>query len=279
MTRHQRRELLFHALILLFAVLMVYPLIWMVCASFKDSKEIFSSKALWPAQLSLQNYAQGWKGLSGITFGRFFGNSFFLVAMAIAGNLLSCSTAAYSFSKLQYRGRSFLFALMMGTLMLPKHVKLIPQFIMFNHMGLLNTYMPMLLPKFLACDGFFIFMMTQYMRGLPKELDEACIIDGCGHLKHFLKIILPLSVPALISTMIFTFLWTWNDFFTQMIYINNIGDYTVSLALRMFIDSTGTNSWGALFAMSTLSLVPLVVMFVIFQRYLVDGITSGAVKG
>lgn len=279
MSRRKRKELLFHFLVILFAITMVYPLLWMVCASFKDTKEIFSSKALLPIAPTLQNYVDGWKGLSGFTFGTFFKNSFSLVFFAIVGNIISCSTAAYSFSKLQFRGRGLMFTLMMGTLMLPKHVKLIPQFIMFNKMGLLNTYLPMLLPKFLACDGFFIFMMTQYMRGLPSELDEACIIDGCGHVMHFLRIILPLSVPALITTMIFSFLWTWNDFFMQMIYINNLSDYTVSVALRMFIDSTGSNSWGALFAMSTLSLIPLFGMFIIFQRYLVDGITAGAVKG
>lgn len=273
------KSFLFHALIILFAIAMIYPLIWMICASSKIGPEIFQSKSLLPKQLTLENYRAGWKGISGYSFGTFFNNSFQLVIFSILGNLLSCGMAAYAFSKLNFKGRNLLFTLMMGTLMLPKHVRLIPQYIIFNKLGWVNTYLPMIMPKFLAMDGFFIFLMTQYMRGLPKELDEAATIDGCGYLNHYLRIIIPMSVPALISTMIFTFLWTWNDFFMQMIYISRLEQYTVALALRMFIDSTGSNAWGALFAMSTLSLIPLFLMFIIFQRYLVDGITAGGIKG
>ncbi|NLO85273.1 MAG: carbohydrate ABC transporter permease [Clostridiales bacterium] len=273
------KSFLFHALIILFAIAMIYPLIWMICASSKIGPEIFQSKSLLPKQLTLENYRTGWKGISGYSFGSFFNNSFQLVIFSILGNLLSCAMAAYAFAKLNFKGRNLLFTLMMGTLMLPKHVRLIPQYIIFNKLGWVNTYLPMIIPKFLAMDGFFVFLMTQYMRGLPKELDEAATIDGCGYLNHYLRIIIPMSVPALISTMIFTFLWTWNDFFMQMIYISRLEQYTVALALRMFIDSTGSNAWGALFAMSTLSLIPLFLMFIIFQRYLVDGITAGGIKG
>ena len=273
------KNILFHVLVILFAFTMIYPLIWMMSASSKIGTEIFQSESLFPKQITFENYVQGWRGISGYTFGTFFSNSFYLVFLSILGNLFSCAMAAYAFSKLEFKGRAFYFAMMMGTLMLPKHVRLIPQYIIFNQLGWLNTYLPMVIPKFLAMDGFFIFLMTQYMRGLPKELDEAATIDGCGYLNHYLRIILPMSVPALISTMIFTFLWTWNDFFMQMIYISRLEQYTVALALRMFIDSTGSNAWGPLFAMSTLSLIPLFAMFIVFQRYLVDGITAGSVKG
>lgn len=272
-------SLCFHGFVLLFATIMIYPLIWMLCASFKDSSEIFSSAALWPAHWSLTNYVEGWHGLPSATFGLFFSNTLLIVAAALVGNVLSCSMAAYAFAKTEFVGRGFFFALMMGTLMLPKHVKLIPQYIIFNHLDMVNTFWPLILPKFMAVEGFFVYLMTQYMRGLPRELDEAARIDGCGAFQHYRRIILPLSVPAIISTCIFTFIWTWNDFFNQMIYITSLSKYTVSTALRMFIDATGTSSWGALFAMSVLSLVPMLVIFILFQGYLVDGVTAGSVKG
>lgn len=149
---------------------------------------------------------------------------------------------------------------------------------MYNKLGWINTYLPLMVPKFLATEGFFVFLMTQYMRGLPKEIDEAAICDGCGQWQRFIRITVPLSVPAIVTTTIFTFIWTWNDFFSQMLYITGIEKFTVALALRQFVDATGNSSWGALFAMSTLSLLPLFLMFVFFQNYLVEGITAEVLK-
>lgn len=269
----------FHAFVLLFALIMLYPLIWMLFASFKNANEIFSSSSLLPQSWSMQNYKEGWYSLPRATFGTFFGNTFFLVFLALIGNILSCSMAAYAFAKCEFKLRKFFFVLMMGTLMLPKHVKLIPQYIVFNQLDMVNTFWPLILPKFLAVEGFFVYLMLQYMRGLPKEMDEAAIVDGCNALQHYLRIIMPMSVPAVISASILTFIWTWNDFFNQMIYITSVSKYTVSIALRMFIDATGTSSWGALFSMSILSLLPMVLILIFFQGYLVNGITAGSVKG
>ena len=270
---------LYHTLIILFAVLMLYPLLWMISASFKDTLEIFQGTDFFPKSFRLDNYIQGWQGLSGVTFTRFYINSFIIVIAAMVGNLTSCLMAANAFAKIRFPLKGLWFALMMGTLMLPMHVKLIPQYIMYNKLGWINTYLPLIIPKFLATEGFFVFLMTQYMRGLPKEIDEAAICDGCGQWQRFIRITVPLSVPAIVTTMIFTFIWTWNDFFSQMLYITGIDKFTVALALRKFVDATGNSSWGALFAMSTLSLLPLFFMFVFFQNYLVDGITAGSIKG
>lgn len=272
-------DVVFHVSILLLAGIMLYPLIWMVCASFKTSDEIFTSAALLPQNWNFRNYVEGWHGLPSASFSTFFKNTLMIVAAALIGNVFSCSTAAYAFAKVEFRGKNFFFALMMGSLMLPKHVKLIPQYILFNKLNLVNTFFPLILPKYLAVEGFFVYLMTQYMRGLPKELDEAAMIDGCGAFQHYSRIILPLSLPAVVSTCIFTFIWTWNDFFNQMIYITSVTKYTVSMALRMFIDATGASSWGALFAMSVVSLIPMLILFILFQGYLVDGITAGSVKG
>lgn len=273
------RNIVFHLFIMIVGIVMLYPLLWMLVSSFKPNSEIFKSFSLAIKSFTLENYVSGWQGISGITYTRFYLNSFLLVALSMTGNIVSCLLAAYAFGKLKFPFKNFWFALMMLTLMLPKHVKLIPQYVMYNDFGWINTYLPLVVPKFLAQEGFFIFLMTQFMRSLPREIDEAATVDGCGPFRLFLNIIVPLSVPAIVTTAIFSFIWTWNDFFTQMIYVNDVKKYTISLALRQFVDAMGNSSWGGLFAMSVVSLVPLFLMFVVFQNYLVEGITSGSVKG
>jgi multiple sugar transport system permease protein len=251
----------------------------MMSAAFKTNAEIFTGLRFLPENPVLSNFINGWKGVSGYHFGRFLFNSLFIAIMAIAGNIVSCSMAAYAFSKLKFRLNALLFSIMMLTLMLPFHVKLIPQYIVYNAAGWVNTFLPLIVPKFFATEGFFIFLLVQYMRNISNEMLEAPRLDGCGTLQIYLRFIMPLSVPALMTVGIFTFIWTWNDFFSQMIYLSNPGRFTVSVALRMFIDATGQSSWGSLFAMSSLSLAPLFVIFIVFQRYLIEGITTGSLKG
>ncbi|WP_083516873.1 carbohydrate ABC transporter permease [Alicyclobacillus shizuokensis] len=258
---------------------MIYPLLWMLGSSFNQENQIFRDNFFIPSMPTLANYVEGWAGLSGIGFDRFFLNSFFIVAMSIIGNLISCSMAAYAFARLNFRLRRFLFAVMLVTLMLPFHVTVIPQYILFHKLGWINTYWPLIVPKFLGVEGFFIFLMIQFMRGIPKELDEAARVDGCGPVRMYFFVILPMTVPALVTTTIFTFIWTWNDYFSQLLYISSTNLYTVALALRQFVDVTGQSSWGPLFAMATLSLVPLFIIFIFFQKYLIEGITAGSVKG
>jgi multiple sugar transport system permease protein len=272
-------SLLKHFLLATFGLVMLYPLLWMLSASFKPAEEIFQALRFLPARPTLRNYAIGWSGVSGVSFGMFFVNSIVIAACCIVGNAVSCSMAAFAFSKLEFRLRGILFAVMMVTLMLPFHVRLIPQYIVFNKIGWVNTYYPLIVPRFFAVEGFFIFLLVQFMRTISNELLEAPRMDGCGSMRVYAYFVLPLSLPALVTVSIFTFIWTWNDFFSQMIYISSPKLFTVSVALRMFVDATGTSSWGALFAMSCLSLVPLFAVFVAFQRYLVEGIASGSLKG
>jgi multiple sugar transport system permease protein len=272
-------RILLHIVILAGCLIMVYPLLWMLISSFKHNTDIFTDTSLIPKSITFENYKSGWVGLSGNTFGRFYLNTFFVVGLSIIGNLISCSMAAYAFGRLDFVMKKIFFAIMLMTLMLPFHVTVIPQYIMFNKLGWINTYLPLTLPKFFGVEAFFIFLIVQFIRSLPRELDQAAKIDGCGQIKMYWFLILPLTLPALVTTAIFTFIWTWNDFFSQLLYLSNIKMYTVALALRMFTDSTSNSSWGALFAMSILSLVPVFGMFIFFQRYLIEGIASGGLKG
>lgn len=268
------------ALLLGGAVIMLYPLFWMLSSSLKSEDEIFTNLSLVPEALTFENYPKGWNFLNA-PFLLYFVNSFVIASLAIVGNLLSCTLTAYVFARLKFRWRNVWFALMMMGLMLPHHVTLIPQYILFNNAQMVNTIAPLVLPKFLAVDSFFVFLMVQFIRGIPRELDEAARVDGCGPFRTFVHIIVPLCMPALITVSIFTFVWTWNDFFSQLIYLTSGEKLTVPLALRMLSSSTGesTSTWGALFAMSCLSIIPLLLIFFFFQRRLVEGIATTGLKG
>lgn len=272
------RRVAVHVAVILLALLMVYPLLWMVASSFKPTSDIFSEPGLLPHRWVPSNYVEGWRGI-GTSFLVFFENSIFLSVASVIGNILSCSLAAYAFARLEFSFKRTAFALMLVTLMLPAHVTLIPQYILFNHLHLVNTFYPLFAPHFFAVDAFFIFLMVQFIRGLPRELDEAARLDGCGPGRIFLHIVFPLLRPALVTTVIFTFIWTYNDFFTQLIYLNDSQLFTVPLGLRLFLDSTGESSWGPMLAMSTLALVPALALFVTFQRLIVEGIATTGVKG
>ncbi|MET4061907.1 multiple sugar transport system permease protein [Arthrobacter sp. UYP6] len=262
-----------HIVLIAFGLVMLYPLLWMLVSSLRPNDEIFRQSGLILTTFEFSNYIDGWNALRS-PFGHYMMNSLIIVFGSIVGNLVSCSMAAYAFARLRFRKRNLLFAIMLMTVMLPIHVVIVPQYIIFSQLGWVNTFIPLILPKLLATDAFFVFLMVQFIRGLPKELDEAARIDGCGHVRIFTKIILPLMLPALATTAIFTFIWTWNDFFSQLIYLTDPDMYTVPVALRSFIDSTATSSWGSMFAMSIVSLLPVFLVFLFGQKYLVKGIAT-----
>lgn len=271
-------RLLLHVILIIGAVLMLYPLVWMLSASFKPNNLIFSNASLLPQQFTLKNYAIGWTALS-IPFSIFFLNSLLVCIGAVIGNLISCSMVAYAFARLNFKFKSIWFAIMLSTIMLPYHAIVVPQYILFKSIGWINTFLPLIVPKFLATDAFFIFLLVQFIRALPPELDESAQIDGCGPIQLFWRVILPLARPALATTAIFTFIWTWGDFFPQLIFLNNQSTFTLPVALNAFLDSTGVSQYGALFAMSLLALVPIIIFFLIFQRLLTEGISTTGLKG
>ena len=276
--RRRGRRWLTHLALIAGTVVMVYPLLWMVGGSFKDERDIFSQLNPFPSSLDPRNYIAGWTATDP-TFTRFYFNSLLIAVLAVAGNVIACTLTAYAFARLEFRGKKVFFGVMLGSIMLPAHALLIPQYVLFFHLGWVNTYLPLVVPKFLATDAFFIFLMVQFIRTIPRTLDEAAMIDGCGKVRIFSRIILPLTGPVLITTMIFTFIWTYNDFFAQLIYLSYPSSETVPVALRRFVDATGDSSYGQLLAMSVLSLVPTFIVFLLAQRRIVEGIATTGLKG
>ncbi|WP_045682141.1 carbohydrate ABC transporter permease [Martelella endophytica] len=267
------------ALLVAVALVMGYPLLWLISSSFKPESLIFTEPGLIPDQFTLSNYIEGWNKL-GLPFGAFLLNSVIICLLAIVGNLFSCSLAAYAFARLKFPFSKFAFALMLATLMLPFHVTILPQYIVFQRLGVVNTIVPLVLPKFFAVDAFMVFLLVQFIRGIPRDLDQAAEMDGCNRYQIFWYIIFPVCRPALVLVAIFTFLWTWNDFFAQLIYLGSLENYTAPLALNLFIDATsGESAWGMLFAMSVITLLPLFVLFMLFQRQIAEGIATTGLKG
>ena len=270
-------KLLLHLVVIAAGAVMIYPLLWMIASALKPEAEIFAEPGLWPNTFTWENFSTGWMAL-GIPFSTFFLNSFVIAAISVVGNLFSCSLAAYAFARLDFRFKKTLFATMLATIMLPFHVTLVPQYILFQSIDWTNTYFPLVVPKFLAVDAFFIFLMVQFIRGLPRSLDDAATVDGCGPFGVFWRVILPLMRPALAVAAIFTFIWTWNDFLGPLLYITDRALYTAPIALNAFLDSTGATSWGPMFAMSTLSLLPLFLVFLFAQKHLIKGIATTGLK-
>ncbi|MFJ8826427.1 carbohydrate ABC transporter permease [Streptomyces sp. NPDC102467] len=277
--RARSRSLAWHVGALALLLVLLYPVVWVFTAAVKPADEILASFNLLPSDVTWSGFSTALDGIAEVPAWRFFGNSLVLALGSVIGNVLSCSIAAYAFARLRFRGRGPMFVVMIGTILLPTHLLLIPQYTMFQQAGLVDTYVPLLLGKFLATDAFFVFLMVQFVRNLPRSLDEAALIDGCGHFRIFGHIVLPLLRPALITTAIFTFIWSWNDFFAPLIYLQSPEKYPLPLALRLFVDSTSSQDYGAMLGMSVLSLLPVIIFFVAFQRLLIEGAATSGVKG
>jgi multiple sugar transport system permease protein len=273
------KGLVYHLVVGFIGLLMLYPVVWLVSSSFKPADEIWTQvDSLIPSELYFKNYAQGWKGFGGTSFAVFYKNSFIYAGVGTLFTVTTSAVIAFGFARIKFRGKKFWFTVMMLSLMLPPQVLIIPQYIVFRNLGWLNTFLPLLLPR-LGGDVFFIFMIIQFIRSIPIDLDEAAMIDGANHFSIFFHVILPQLKPAIITASIFSFYWTWEDFLTPLIYLTNPKLYTVSVALRSFSDEGTITDWGAIFAMLSLSLLPVFAIFVFFQRYVVEGIATTGLKG
>ena len=270
---------LLYVLICLVGVVMLYPLVWMFFATFKDNNEIFGTLKMLPGSFGMEAYVEGWKGIGKYSYGRYFLNTFAIVVPVTLFTLGSCSIVAYGFARFRFPLKKMFFAILIGTLMLPNTVIIIPRYMMFSKLGWLNSYLPFYVPAILGCYPFFIYMLMQFLRGLPRELDESAYIDGCGTFACFTKILLPLLKPALFSAGLFQFMWTYNDFMNPLIFINSVEKYPISLALRTAIDSEANIQWNELMAMAFLSVLPLMILFFLGQQYFVEGISTSGLKG
>lgn len=277
-TKRILKDTIYHLFVIAFGLLMIYPVIWMILGSFKLKSEILGSKAPFlPSVWVWQNYPDGWAGGGSYTFGTFFLNSAFVSVLGTLGTVISSAMVSYGLARVVFKGRQLWFTIMIMTMLLPGQVLMIPQYIIWNKLDLVGSFVPLILPKFLGWP-FFIYMMMQFVRGLPKELDEAAMIDGCNKYTIFTRIILPLLGPSIITTTVISFYWIWDDYMGPLLYLSKPALKTVSLAIKGFADAQGTN-FGPMFAMSTLSLIPVFTLFLFFNRYLMDGVTAGSVKG
>ncbi|APH44039.1 sugar ABC transporter permease [Microbacterium sp. 1.5R] len=265
--------------LLALTAVVLYPLLWLFLSTFKPNAEFGQNPGLLPQAPTLDNYGKVMEGIAGVPMWRFFLNSLILAVSAVVGTVLSSALAAYAFARVQFKGLGVLFAAMIGTLLLPFHVVIIPQYIIFNQLGWVDTFIPLILPKFLATEAFFVFLLVQFIRQMPRDMDEAARIDGAGHLRIFWSIILPLIKPALITCAIFSFIWAWNDFLGPLLYLTSPENYPLPIALRLYNDQTSSSDYGATVTASFVALVPVLLFFVVFQRFLVDGVATQGLKG
>lgn len=274
------KKIFYHVLVMLFGILMIYPLLWMMLSSLKESSTIFlTAKQLVPREITFENFVNGWKGFSKVTFGTFIRNTLFVAFAATVFTVLSSSIVAYGLARLRFKANKLLFAMVLLTMMLPGEIMMIPQYLWYNKLGWINTYLPMIIPCGFAVQGFFVYQMKNFIEGIPRELDEAAKIDGCSYYSIFFRIILPLLKPAMGTVAIFSFINRWNDYMAPLLYLRTVPKYTVSLALKLFCDQTSTSDYGAMFAMAVVSLLPILLIFIFLQRYLIEGISTQGLKG
>lgn len=278
-TRKKINRMIIYILLILVGIMMVFPLIWLISAALKPNNEIFGTLSLIPSRFVWESFTEGWKGSGQFTFGVFFLNTVKLVIPVMLFTLLSSIVVAYGFARFEFPLKKVLFMLMLATLMLPNAVIIIPRFILFDNFGWLDSYRPFYIPAIFATNSFFIFMLVQFLRGIPKELDESAVIDGCNSFMILTRILIPLSKPALFSAAIFQFIWTWNDFFNTLIYVNSVKKFTIALGLRMAIDIQGAVNWNQIMAMSLVAIIPPILVFFFSQKHFVEGIATTGLKG
>ena len=274
------RKIIYHVIVTIFGLIMIYPLVWMIMSSFKDTNTIFTTAGqLIPEKFTLDNYINGWKGFAGVSFGTFFKNSLFISVVATVGTVFSSSIVAYGLARCKFKGKRILVVAMLLSMMLPAQVLMIPQYLWYQKLGWVNSYMPLIVPYCFAIQGFCTYLMMNFIQGIPRELDEAAKIDGCSYYGIFGRIIFPLMLPVLITSGIFSFMWRWDDFLSALLYINDSTKYPVSLALKLFSDPGSSSDYGAMFAMATLSVLPIMLIFIFLQKYIVEGISTSGLKG
>ncbi len=261
-------------IITLGAVVFIFPFIWLVSTSLKPEAQIFVlPPKLIPDPIQWENYTKMFKYFP---FFRFFMNSVYITLMTLIGVLFSCPLVAFSFARLRWPGRDFLFLVLLSTMMLPPQVTMVPVYLIFRELRWIDTFRPLWVPAWFG-SAFYIFLLRQFFLTLPRELEDAAKIDGCSFARIYTQIMLPLIKPALATTAIFTFMGSWNDFMGPLIYINSTEKMPISLGLRLFQTQFG-GEWAMMMAASTIMMLPLIIMFILFQRYFIQGIVLTGLK-
>ncbi len=277
--RHRDGGFVDYLIIAVIGLVLLYPIIWMFFATFKSNEDIFGSTRLLPGVWHFENYVEGWKGSSRLTYTTFFINTFKLVVPTTLLTVASACLTAYAFARFDFPCKGVLFSVLIGLMMLPGAVVIIPRYLLYNQFHWIDTYMPLYIPALLCCNSFFPYMLIQFLRGIPKELDESAYMDGCSTFRTLVSILLPLMKPALFSAGLFQFLWTYNDYFNSLIFISSQKMYPISLALRMSLDSESVVNWGKVMAMAFVAVLPVMVLFFAAQKYFVEGIATSGLKG
>lgn len=258
--------------------LFVIPLVWMISVALQDARGVFAEPFGWiPSTFHFENFSEV---TALVPFGRYLVNTVTITASVMVGTLLSSSLVAYGFSRLRFRGRDMLFAVCLSTMMLPAQVTMVPLYIFFARLGWIDTFLPLIIPAFFG-SPFYIFLLRQFFLTIPREYDEAALLDGAGRVRIYWSIVLPLARPAMLTVAAFTFIGTWNDFFGPLIYINSPANATLTLGLNMLksqIAGTGMTQWNLLMAAAVLVMLPNILVFFMAQKYLVKGISMGGLR-
>ncbi|MCX7796328.1 MAG: carbohydrate ABC transporter permease [bacterium] len=269
------KKILIHSTLFTLSILIAIPFIWMISTSFKNIEEVLSLPPTWiPKRWVFRNYLDA---VRFVPLGRFFLNSVVVSSITVISQLTVCSMSAYAFSILKFKGRDILFFILLSTMAIPGEITLIPTFLLIRNIGWMNTYQGIVAPSLVSVFG--IFLLRQFFMGIPKELEEAGRIDGITDFGLLIKIILPLSKPALATLSLFAFLDSWNSYMWPLIVTNRIEMRLVQVGLRYFINDELGNNWGGLMAISTLIIIPTLIVFLLSQRYFIEGIKTSGIRG
>jgi oligogalacturonide transport system permease protein len=271
-----------YAVLILVGSIMVYPLLWMISATFKSNNEIFSGIGLIPGKITFEGYINAMNNYSGkINIMKAMINTYSYVLPKVLFTIVSATITAYGFGRFHFKGRNFLFAILMSTLFLPQVVLNVPQYILFNKFDWIDSkfYLALVVPTLFAVDTYFVFMLIQFMRNIPKELEEAAKIDGCNVVQILVKIIVPLLKPAIVSCALFQFMWSSNDFMGPLLYVKTPAKYPAAIFVKLSMDADTGFDWNRVLAVSLISIIPSLVVFFLAQNTFVDGIQAGGVKG
>lgn len=271
-----------YVVLIVVGFIMVYPLIWMVGATFKTNSEIFTNLTPFTLNPTLDGYKNAFNDYGGKIniFAAMF-NTYSYVLPKVLFTVVSCTLTAYGFGRFEFKGKKVLFAVLMSTLFLPQVVMNVPQFILYNQFGWVGSpiYLPLIIPSLFAFDTYFVFMLIQFLRGIPRELDEAATIDGCNALQTLIRVIVPMLKPAIASCALFQFMWSSNDFMGPLLYVTNPERYPATIFVKMSMDADAGFEWNRILAVSLISIIPSLVVFFLAQKNFVEGITAGSVKG